>query len=85
MKEQQSQLGQDHSMPWGAYMRLGRNWKDLIDVDPPKDTPITEETREQAQKEACRYRGSVRISTGRFYTDQEYKEKREKILNTPLP
>jgi hypothetical protein len=46
---------------------------------------ITNETRKQTKKESHRFRGSVRISNGNFYTDDEYENQRQRILNTPLP
>ena len=46
---------------------------------------IDESTRERVKQFAFRYRGSVRISSGRIYTDEEYEKRREKVLNTPLP
>lgn len=49
------------------------------------DLKIDENTREIAKKLSHRYRGSVRMSTGLFYTDTEWEEKRKRILNTPLP
>jgi len=64
---------------------LGENWTDLIDKDWPEVGPITEETRAESQREAVRYRGSVRVSTGRIWTDREYKEWRDRVLSTPLP
>jgi hypothetical protein len=62
-----------------------KDWSELIDTDFPPIGPITEKTREQTYREASRFRGSVRISTGRFWTDEEFEEYRRTILNTPLP
>ncbi|KPK75781.1 MAG: hypothetical protein AMJ79_09735 [Phycisphaerae bacterium SM23_30] len=62
-----------------------RPWKDMIDVDMPTMGPITEEIRKQTREQAARYRGGVRVSTGRFWTDAEYKKYRDKVLSTPLP
>lgn len=57
----------------------------LIDADMPPIGPITENVREITKKNASRFRGSVRLSTGRIWTDEEF-EARRKIANTkPLP
>jgi hypothetical protein len=61
------------------------DWKKLIDRDPPGMGPITEGARLRTVQESVRYRGNVRISTGRFYTDEELRERRELALRTPLP
>jgi len=34
---------------------------------------------------ATKHRGSVRLSMGLFYTDEEWKAIRKKVLGTPLP
>lgn len=48
--------------------------------------PITESTVNVTKKTSRRFfRGSVRISMGRFWTDKNYKKYRDRILNTPLP
>jgi hypothetical protein len=57
----------------------------LVDEDFPDPGPITDKVREITQKESGRFRGSVRLSLGRFWTDKEYEEYRKKVLNTPLP
>lgn len=60
-------------------------WIDWIDVDFPKRGPITQKTVEETQKFSTRFRGNVRISTGRIYTDEEYQRYRRRVLDTPLP
>jgi hypothetical protein len=58
----------------------------VIDKDLP-DLKITDKTREDTVRFAQRfgsYCSDWRIATGRFYTDKELKEKRRKILYTPL-
>ena len=60
-------------------------WQNLIDVDLPESKPVTEKAREQTTRFANRFRGSVRIATGKFRTDREYEEYRTRVLNTPLP
>ena len=61
-----------------------RHWKNLIDVDMPQLGPITEQTRRQAIQYNHRFRGSVRIALGKFWTDEEYEKYREEQLK-PLP
>jgi hypothetical protein len=61
------------------------DWKKLIDVDMPRMGPITDTVRVRTQEEAARFRGNVRISTGRFYTDDELLRRRARALATPLP
>ncbi|MCL1791324.1 MAG: hypothetical protein FWG40_08210 [Peptococcaceae bacterium] len=41
---------------------------------------ITDESREIVEDYARKCRGSVRFATGRFYTDDEYKEWRQSVL-----
>lgn len=55
--------------------------KDIWDIDfnePKVDRDLT-------KKFAHKHRGSVRISSGRFYTKEEFKTKKEKVLKKPLP
>lgn len=61
------------------------NWTKMIDTDFPPIGPVTEETRARTLREANRYRGSIRISTARFRTDQEHEERRQLELGKPLP
>lgn len=60
------------------------NWIDLIDVDLPDYGPITQKTIEETQKGGSRSRGSVRVSMGKVWTDKEYEQRRNRVLNTPL-
>jgi hypothetical protein len=60
-------------------------WRAVIEKDMPEQPKITEEIRQQTIAHSDRFRGSVRLSTGRFWTDEEYQERRKKVLNTPLP
>jgi hypothetical protein len=66
-------------------MQITEDWRELIEKDFPKSGKITEETRNHTVREARRFRGSVRVSVGRFPTDAEYEERRKKILNKKLP
>ena len=60
-------------------------WKKLIDTDLPSVGVITDVSRKNTKKYAAKYRGSVRISLGRFVTDEEYENHRKKSLSRPLP
>jgi len=61
------------------------DWRDFIDVDFP-EVKITEETREATVAYALSHpTDNVRIAMGRFYTDKEYQDHRQKILSTLLP
>ena len=60
------------------------NWTDLIDTPLP-DAPIDEISRQVALDENSRFRASVRVATGRFWTDEEYRRFRERVLATPMP
>lgn len=60
-------------------------WIDWIDVDFPKYGPITQKMVEETKRLSAKFRGNVRISTGRIYTDDEYKRYRRKVADTPLP
>lgn len=62
-----------------------KEWFEVIDTDLARHVPITEKTRELAKEEAFRFRGSVRVSTGRFSTDAEYEERKQRVMSTPLP
>lgn len=47
---------------------------------------ITEETRQQILRYPQLHSGlSVRARMGRIYTDEEYEQRRERVLSTPLP
>lgn len=53
---------------------------------PYKPLKITEETRNNVLEHPELHSGlSVRARMGMFYTDEEYEQRREKLLNTPLP
>jgi hypothetical protein len=41
--------------------------------------------RKLTDKFVGKHRGSVRISTGRFYTREEWEERRKKLLKVKLP
>jgi len=50
-----------------------------------KDLGDAEIDRELTDKFAGKHRGSVRISTGRFYTRAEWAERRKKLVRVKLP
>lgn len=65
-----------------------KEMSDLFDVDFPDLGPITEETRRRAVEtsQAGRYSHlPVRLATGRFDTDEEYKKYREEVLSMRIP
>lgn len=62
-----------------------RNWNDLVREDYPEMGPVTEETIEKIEQNRHRFRGGMRISTGRIWKDDEYEKRRRKVLNTQLP
>ncbi|MFO7967098.1 MAG: hypothetical protein R6U44_05820 [Archaeoglobaceae archaeon] len=41
--------------------------------------------RDLTIKFSHKHRGSVRLSTGKFYTRKEFKSKKERVMETPLP
>ena len=41
--------------------------------------------REQVKKFSLRHRGSVRLSSGKYYTEEEFEDKKKKIFKEPLP
>lgn len=60
------------------------DWKKVIDASIPPIV-VTEEVREETKRESGRFRGSMRISQGLFYTDKEYAEMRQEELKHKLP
>ncbi|MCD4798964.1 MAG: hypothetical protein K8R19_08165 [Methanosarcinales archaeon] len=41
--------------------------------------------REQVRKFSLRHRGSVRLSSGKYYTEEEFEDRKKKIFKEPLP
>lgn len=41
--------------------------------------------REQVKKFSLRHRGSVRLSSGKYYTEEEFEDRKKKIFKEPLP
>jgi hypothetical protein len=60
-------------------------WREVINRNMPEQPAITEDIRRHTIEHSARFRGSVRLSTGAFWTDEEYEREREKVLSTPLP
>ncbi|KAF5416751.1 MAG: hypothetical protein C5S38_02530 [Candidatus Methanophagaceae archaeon] len=50
-----------------------------------REPQIDEEAREIAKEYASRYRGSVRISHGLFYTDEELEKTMQELIKVKLP
>ena len=61
------------------------DWKEVIKKDFPTMGSITAETKRAMLENRHRFRGGVRISTGRVWETEEYEERRNRVLNTPLP
>ena len=57
----------------------------LFDKDLPLAGPITRRAIEITRKRKMSFRGSMRVSTGRIWTDEEYEARRRRVLSTPLP
>ena len=62
-----------------------KTWREVLDCDFPAAEEITSDTVNLTKNESHRFRGSVRVSTGRIWTDKDYAEHRKRILETPLP
>lgn len=59
--------------------------KDVLFKDYP-NLKVTEETKKYVLEHPELYSGlGVRERMGKFYTDEEWDERREEVLNTPLP
>jgi hypothetical protein len=67
-----------------AGMKL-KEWRDVLTADFPSMKPVTQNTVDLALKEGRRFRGSMRVSTGRIWTDRDFERFRTRVLNTPLP
>jgi len=60
-------------------------WRSVIRRNMPEQPKITDDIRRHTIEHSARFRGSVRLSTGAFWTDEEYERERDKALSTPLP
>jgi hypothetical protein len=61
------------------------DWRTMIEKDFPEIGEVTSETLEKIAREGHYYRGGVRISTKRLWTNAEYEERRRKVLSGSLP
>lgn len=41
--------------------------------------------REQVKKFSLKHRGSVRLSSGKYYTEEKFEDRKKKIFKEPLP
>ena len=61
----------------GSFLK-GKNILDT-DMQPLKVN------RKRLEAAGTRFRGSVRLNLGSYYTPEEWEEKRKKVLNSKLP
>lgn len=61
------------------------SWKEALHAELPPGGPVTSETVECVRKHSQRHRGSVRMSNGRIWTDQEMEYRRSREYQRPLP
>ncbi len=62
-----------------------KEWREVLSTDFPAARPVTDQTVALVKKEGRRFRGSMRVSTGRLWTSSAYERRRKRVLNTPLP
>ena len=62
-----------------------KGWREVVSCDFPSAKPISKTTIRLALNEGRRFRGSMRVATGRIWTDRAFERFRTKVLNTPLP
>lgn len=62
-----------------------KDWRDVITLDFPKTGAITKETVGLIKQESLRFRGNMRMATGRIWEDEAFEKYRRKVLSTPLP
>lgn len=58
---------------------------EVIDAQAPLPKRVTEEAKIVTQKAKQNFRGSVRAYLSKFYTDDEYENRRKRVMSTPLP
>jgi hypothetical protein len=68
----------------GGGVKL-KDWREVLTADLPGGAPVTRKTVEMVREHSRRYRGGMRISTGRIWIDADYEKRRAKVLATPLP
>ncbi len=59
---------------------MAKSWRDVVDVDYPKIRPITNRTIAAIEGQRKWLRGSVRLSTGRIVTDDEYRKRERRAF-----
>jgi len=62
-----------------------RDWRELVKEDYPEMGPVTAKTLAGIKKHRHRFRGSMRLSTGRVWQDDEFEARRRRVLNSKLP
>ena len=62
-----------------------KEWSEVVGVDFPESGPVTPKTVFLAKKENQRFRGSMRVCTGRIWTDRDFERYRRRVLGTSLP
>lgn len=67
-----------------GIMKL-QDWRDVITRNFPETGEITEETVDLIKQESLRFRGNMRMATGRIWEDKAFEKYRKEVLSTPLP
>ena len=67
----------------GDTIVLGQFVKDRDIVD--ADFGPLKIDREKVKKFSFSHRGSVRFSVGKYYTNEEFEERKKRVLSEPLP
>jgi hypothetical protein len=62
-----------------------KQWNQVVYCDFPADKPVDRAAIDMTKNQSYRFRGSMRISTGRIWVNSEFEKYRRRILNTPLP
>jgi len=62
-----------------------KNWDEVVFEDIPVPGPVTDEVIRNVISESNKYRGSVRMATGRIWNDEEFQKYRRSTLSQPLP
>jgi len=62
-----------------------RSTRDILDDESLEEQPVTDATLREVEKSFGVFRGSVRLATGRIYTDEQFEERRLRVLALPLP
>lgn len=70
---------------WKGNTMVANDWKNAIKRNLPKIGPITNKTISCTLENAGRFRGAVRASMGRIWTNKDFEARRKRVLNTRLP